>query len=154
MSAEHSLKMIRNFVAIDARIGTAGQPAPDQWALIAEAGYSTVINLAMPDHIESVDTEGARVTGLGMNYIHLPVPFDAPTPRQVRRFCDIMDALGSEKVFVHCIMNYRVSAFLYLYLKHRRGYGEKEARSPMFEHWQPNPVWQKLLAWDNEAIRR
>lgn len=56
-----------------------------------------------------------------------------------------MDVLDGERVFVHCIMNYRVSAFLYLYLHYRRGLDEAAARSPMFTQWQPNPVWQALM---------
>ena len=108
----------------------------------------------MPDHRESIDAEGSLVSRLGMNYIHLPVPFDAPSPGQARRFCDIMDALGDEKVFVHCIMNYRVSAFLYLYFKHRLGYSEKEARSPMFDRWQPDAVWEALLKWEAQTIHQ
>ena len=154
MTTDMKLTSIRNFVAIDERIGTAGQPTREQFALIAEAGYSCVINLAMPDHRESIHDEGTLVTALGMSYIHLPVPFDAPTPEQVRRFCDIMDALAGEKVFIHCIMNYRVSAFLYLYFKYWRGYGEAEARSPMFEQWQPDPVWQALMAWDAGMLEK
>ncbi len=154
MKPDTELSSIRNFVAIDERIGTAGQPTREQFPLIAAAGYLHVVNLAMPDHRESIHDEGTLVTALGMSYIHLPVPFDAPTPEHMRRFCDIMDALSGEKVFIHCIMNYRVSAFLYLYFKYWRGYSEAKARSPMFEHWQPDPVWQALLAWDAGMLEK
>jgi len=152
MGLNTPLTSIRNFVAINERIGTAGQPTREQFPLIADAGYEAVINLAMPDHCEAIHDEGAIITGLGMAYFHLPVPFDAPTPEQVHRFCNIMDELANKKAFIHCIMNYRVSAFLYLYLKHRLGYSEAEARSPIFDRWQPDPVWQALLAWDAETI--
>lgn len=153
MQRQAALKAIRNFVAIDTHIGTAGQPTREQFPIIAAAGYTCIINLAMPDHREAIPDEAAIVTGLGMDYIHLPVPFDAPTPDQVRRFCDIMEARIHEKVFVHCIMNYRVAAFLYLYFRHRRDDEEQAARSPMLTRWQPDETWQALLAWDADTIR-
>jgi len=142
---------IRNFVQLTERIATSGQPTPDQLPQIAAAGYRVVINLAMPDHPESFAGEAQQVSQLGMQYIHIPVPFDAPEPGHVRQFCEAIQQHEHEQVWVHCIMNYRVSAFLYLYLKHRRGYGEKEARSPMFDHWQPDPVWQEVLNWNAEV---
>ena len=74
----NSLDAIRNFVQLTPRIGTAGQPSENQFQLIADAGYKTVINIAMPDHPDSIDHEGKLVTELGMNYLHLPVPFDQP----------------------------------------------------------------------------
>ncbi len=137
----NSLDAIRNFVALTPAIGTAGQPRADQFEAIAAAGYETVINLAMPDHPDSIDDEGGRVTGLGMTYIHLPVPYDAPRPEHVLRFCALLDALGEQRVFVHCIMNFRVSAFMYLHGVHVRGLDPARARSPIFARWQPEPAW-------------
>lgn len=144
---------IRNFVQLTEHIATSGQPTPKQLPQIAAAGYSVVINLAMPDHPESLADEAQQLAQLGMQYIHIPVPFDAPEPDHVRRFCEAMQQHADERVWVHCIMNYRASAFLYLYLKHCCGYDDSEARSPVFDHWQPNPVWQALLEYDAETIR-
>jgi hypothetical protein len=43
-----NLAGILHFLPISARIGTAGQPTAAQFALIREAGYDVVINLALP----------------------------------------------------------------------------------------------------------
>ena len=147
-----SLEKIRNFVALDDRIGTAGQPRADQFASVADAGYELVINLAMPDHEDSIDQEGSLVSALGMTYIHIPVPFDAPNESHLSQFLDIMQANRDRKVFVHCIMNYRVSAFIYHYYQRVEGRSEADSRSPMFGRWEPDAVWQSFI--DGERIDR
>lgn len=150
------METIRNFVQLTDRIGTAGQPTPEQFGLIAENGYSWVINLAMPDHPDALVDEGELVTREGMGYIHIPVPFKSPEPDHVRQFCRLMKSLldddPTQKVFVHCIMNYRVSAFMFHYFTKLEGLDPALSRSPMFESWTPDPVWADLLAWDGRRI--
>ena len=143
---------IKNFVQITNLIGTAGQPKSNEFTDIKANGYEAVINLAMPDHKESIDNEGKIVTLLGMTYIHLPVPFEAPTKSHVREFFTYMDSLQEKKVFVHCIMNYRVSAFMFHYLTKVRKFKPNDAMSPIFDHWQPDMVWSDLLKWSSESI--
>ena len=146
------MNAIRNFVQLTGRIATSGQPLPEQFEMIAEAGYVAVINLALPDHVDAYVEEGAIVTRLGMKYVHIPVPFDAPEPRHWRQFRDVMNALENEKVFVHCIMNYRVSVFLLHYLQRSQHLSEADARSPMFDRWQPDEVWQGVLNWTDADL--
>ena len=43
-------------------------------------------------------------------------------------------------------MNYRVSVFMYLYLRHRRNYPQRQARSPILDQWQMEPQWQAILS--------
>lgn len=150
------MNTIHHFVALTDRIGTAGQPTADQFALIAQAGYDHVINLAMPDHPGSLADEGDRVTRQGMTYHHLPVPFASPAPHHVRRFCHLLTALlasdPGSKVFIHCIMNYRVAAFIYHYRRKVDGCDDRVARSPMFDQWSPEPAWAALLDWTADDI--
>ena len=143
------IEQIRNFVQLTSRIATAGQPGADQFRYIAESGHRAVINLAMPDHKDSLDHEGALVTGLGMAYIHIPVPFDAPTRDHLEQFIGVMVSLRPSKVFVHCIMNYRVSAFMYHYLRMVEGHADASARSSMFTSWKPNETWQQVMKWQD-----
>jgi len=143
---------IRNFVALSPTIGTAGQPTVSQFHEIAKSGYEVVFNLAMPDSSDSISTEGEIVSSLGMTYIHLPVPFDHPKPQHVKEFCGYMGSLEDKKVFVHCIMNYRVSAFMYHYLTKVKGLTEDESRSEIFEKWPVEDQWQNMLSWSREEI--
>lgn len=147
-----SIDEIKNFVQLTPQIGTAGQPQTEQFEIIAEHGFSTVINIAMPDHPESIDSEGNIVTSLGMNYFHLPVPFDAPRADHVKQFYHLLQAQQDRQLFVHCIMNYRVSAFMYHYLINAQGYTSELARSPIFDRWNIEPQWQKIMELDAATI--
>lgn len=138
---------ILNEFKLTPTICTSGQPSEDQFREIAAHGYQYVINLAMPNHEKSIANEGQIVTELGMTYIHLPVPFDAPTKAHLDQFSAIMEALGDSKVWVHCIVNARVSAFLFCYLQGHRGLSPEEAATPLLREWLPgmNPAWQAII---------
>ncbi len=146
------IESIRNFVQLTPEIGTAGQPSAEQFGYISQAGYELVINLAMPEHPESIGNEGELVTATGMSYYHIPVPFDAPNANQVLEFCQLMQTLNKRKVFVHCIMNYRVSAFMFHYLHKVQGYSEDAARSSIFGLWQVEPQWMDILDLSADEI--
>lgn len=138
---------ILNFYQSTARIGTAGQPKADQFAHIQAAGYSVVLNLAMADASNAVAAEEKIVTSLGMAYIHIPVPFDQPNVQHVRAFFGVMDGFANDKVFVHCALNLRVSAFMQRYLVLRHGFSIEEASSPFLKQWAPkiDAKWQAII---------
>ncbi len=61
-------------------LATSGQPQQDELAAISEAGYEVIINLALHDDPRySLKDEASSVNELGMEYIHIPVQFGAPT---------------------------------------------------------------------------
>lgn len=137
-----------NYFQSTDRIATSGQPRRDQFAAIADEGYRAVINLAMANSDNAVADEGAVVAGLGMSYFHLPVPFDRPGAKHLRTFVGVMRALAGDKVWVHCAVNARVSAFMYHYLRWELGYDDERATSPLLRGWlqQMDPAWQAFLA--------
>ncbi|MGI9325173.1 MAG: protein tyrosine phosphatase family protein [Pseudomonadales bacterium] len=143
-----ALSAITNFVQLTADIGTSGQPKRDQFAQIAEAGYQTVINLALPSSDHAIPDEGSVVTDLGMRYVHIPVKFDEPTSSDLQAFIGVMNALQGSQVWVHCVVNARVSAFLFLYLHHVCRLPASQARSPVLDRWEPkmDAVWRQFLA--------
>lgn len=80
---------ILNHYQITDQIASSGQPLENQFTEIAEGGYNAVLNLAMPDHDNSIANEGSVLTALGMTYIHIPVPFGHAFAQQ--RNCSHMD---------------------------------------------------------------
>jgi len=110
-----SLDAITNHRRVSDRIAASGQPEEHQFKAIAKAGYQVVINLAMPNSENAIREEGNIVTAHKMTYVHIPVPFDAPDATHLRTFINTMDAFARQKVWVHCVLNYRVSAFLFQY---------------------------------------
>ena len=145
---------ILNEYRVSDGITTSGQPTEDQFEGISTSGHEVVINLAMPNHENSIDNEGEIVTSLGMAYIHIPVPFEAPTEELFEMFCACMDALTKKKVWIHCIVNARVSAFLFRYLQDRHGYSAEQAKTPILEAWIPqmDNVWKKFIEHAPEQL--
>ncbi len=149
------MDQILNFVQLTPTIATAGQPTAEQFAQIAAAGHVAVVNLAVPDSHNAVANEGSLVTATGMVYVQIPVKWEAPTLADLRRFLRTMRTFEGERVFVHCAMNMRVSAFMYHYLTVEKGLPPEAARSPILEKWAPkmDEVWKAFLAIPPEAIR-
>ena len=80
-----------------------------------------------------------------MRYIHIPVVFDAPTTADFERFCAAMADRGTRPVHVHCIVNARVSAFLYRYRCEVLGWDEAQARPALDAIWRPGGVWARFI---------
>ena len=146
------IENIRNYIRVSDRIASSGQPERRQFKDIAEARYEAVINLAMPDSDTAIPEEGNVVTSLQMTYVHIPVPFDAPDVFHLRDFLNVMGALSHRKVWVHCVVNYRVSAFLYQYCRLVCGASPQEAKRVMLASWEPNEIWQRFMAITGQEV--
>ena len=144
---------LKNFHQITPRIGSAGHPKPEDFPAIAAAGYQVVINLAMHNADDAIAEEGSLVSQAGMSYIHLPVPWEAPTADHLKTFIGLMDALADKKILVHCQVNARVSAFMLKYLTFK-GVPEAEATTPLMEKWKPHMDvnWQGFLTLKEEDL--
>ncbi len=149
-----ALKAITNYVPITDDIGTSGQPTQEQFADISAAGYQLVINLALPTSDNAISNEGSIVTELGMSYWHLPVKFDAPTLQELQLFCATLEAWRGKKIWVHCVVNARVSAFVYQYLRHARGLDLHAARSPILDKWEPkmDAIWKTFIGYSKQEV--
>ncbi|ACK72800.1 protein of unknown function DUF442 [Gloeothece citriformis PCC 7424] len=139
------LQEIKNYYWVNQYLATSGQPTPEQFKIIQDAGYDVVINLALPTSDYAIVNEGAIVTGLGMVYVHIPVVWEAPKLEDIRLFFGVMESLSGRKVWVHCALNMRVSCFVYLYQKLKLNLPEEQASYPMSEIWQPNEVWTQFI---------
>jgi uncharacterized protein (TIGR01244 family) len=140
------LEEIHNYRAVDERLATSGQPSEEQLAEIAGAGFETVVNLALHDDPRySLPDEAGTVEGLGMEYVHIPVDFGAPTAGDLEAFFVAYEAHRDGKVLVHCAANWRVSAFVGLYRTLREGVPREEAFAQLYELWQPNEVWADFV---------
>jgi protein tyrosine phosphatase (PTP) superfamily phosphohydrolase (DUF442 family) len=141
------LSEIRNFLWMNDRLGTGGMPKPEQFLRIREAGFDTVINLALPTSDNALANEGEIVSKLGMSYIHIPVNFENPGIADFRKFSAFLKSLldSGNRVFVHCAANYRVSAFLFAHRVIVEKVAPNEARAEMLKIWEPDSVWQQFL---------
>ena len=136
---------IYNFLPIDERWATAGQPTVEQFAAIKAAGYEVIINLGMPDSPRAVLNEMEVVAAQGIDYVAIPVVWEAPTGADLAAFFAAMNANQAKKRFVHCIANMRVSAFTFLYRHLVLGVPVDKARQTLHQIWEPNPIWQQFI---------
>jgi protein tyrosine phosphatase (PTP) superfamily phosphohydrolase (DUF442 family) len=143
--ASPQLSEIFNFVSVSDDLGTAGQPTAEQLQAVKDAGYDVVINLATGTTPRDLPNEAELLASQELDYVHIPVVWEAPTAENLRQFFKAMDDNQDKKCFVHCIANMRVSAFVYLYRVLRQGVPESEARATMNRLWEPNAVWQNFI---------
>lgn len=99
----------------------------------------------MHDHEKALADEAESVTALGMEYIHLPVEFSAPTDEDFEAFCDVMSNLEGQTIHVHCIANLRVTAFLYRYQRDVLKKTDAVSRKLMDSVWRPGGVWAEFI---------
>lgn len=139
------MNKILNYVKINELISSSGQPKVEELELIANEGFEVVINLAVHSTSNALENEDKIVSSLNMSYIHIPVDFENPKISDLKLFLNILQALGANKVWIHCAKNYRVSAFLYVYHKYILHTPFEQIDLSIFDIWQPSLVWQELM---------
>ena len=148
-----SLEGIFNYLPISDSIITSGQPTEKQFELVKEAGFLKVINLAPHNAENALPDEAAALASLGMDYIHIPVDFQAPTEANYEEFCAAMKELDLAPVLVHCAANMRVSAFMYRYRAEFLGENLRQLEVDLHKIWEPFGVW-KTFVGKAEAPRK
>jgi len=145
---------IRGWQRLDPVTTTSGRLEEHDPARLAAIGVRHVINLALDSHPEALADEADRFAAHGIAYTHIPVPFDAPGEDHFSAFQAALSAAHGP-VHVHCIMNWRVSAFYY---RHNRAAGMDEAKATalMRQQWDPRTsddprakVWADFISAKN-----
>jgi uncharacterized protein (TIGR01244 family) len=136
---------IHHWLRLDDRVTTSGQPTEEQLREIAALGVRYVINLGLHSHEKALPDEAASVSALGMTYVHIPVDFKNPTRADFDAFRAAFEACGDNPVHVHCIANYRVSAFIYRYRCAVLGMDSDLARADLDRIWHPDSVWAAFI---------
>ncbi|MFC3101589.1 protein tyrosine phosphatase family protein [Altererythrobacter lauratis] len=126
---------IRAFLRLSDRVTTSGRLQPGDPARLAAMGAARIINLALATHPEALPDAAQEMATAGLDYVHIPVPFDAPQEAHYRAFVAALEA-DERPVHVHCIMNWRVSAFFCRY-HIERGMDEAAAHAIMRQLWDP-----------------
>lgn len=141
-----STQEIYNFLKISDTIATAGQPTEAQFFGIKDSGYQIVVNLAVPESKNALANEKAVVESQGMQYVHIPVIWDHPTLKDFQRFVSVLETNHDKSIFVHCALNMRVSAFMYLYRRIYLHMSDEDAKKDLDKIWVPNDTWQNFIA--------
>ena len=124
---------------------TAGQPTQAELPLIASSGFDRVIFLAFTNHPKAVAHEDDIVRDQGLQFIHIPVEWESPSPADFAAFAAVMQTFGSGRTLVHCEVNFRASVFGFLYQVLYAGADVDEAMSLMQSIWVPNDTWEAFI---------
>lgn len=124
---------------------TAGQPTEAELPLIASSGFDRVIFLAFTNHPKAVAHEDDIVRGQGLQFIHIPVEWESPSPADFAAFAAVMKTFGQGRTLVHCEVNFRASVFGFLYQVLYEGADVDEAMSQMQSIWVPNDTWEAFI---------
>ena len=124
---------------------TSGQLTEGELALIASAGFDRVIFLAFTNHPKAVAHEDDIVRDQGLQFIHIPVEWESPSPADFAAFAAMMQTFGSGRTLVHCEVNFRASVFGFLYQVLFEGADVDEAMLLMQSIWVPNDTWEAFI---------
>jgi uncharacterized protein (TIGR01244 family) len=151
-----SVSDVYNYRKVNDQISTGGQPTEEQLRAAAAEGFTTVINLATIDPDRSLADEGGLVRSLGMTYHHIPVKWDDPQANDFAAFEAVIQTSTTEKVFIHCMANFRVTAFYGLYAMKHLGWTETQADEFRAPIWQGSayPIWEKFIGEMKNKVRR
>ncbi len=148
--SKDTLEGIYNYHAISSTLTTSGQPSEEQFLLIRDAGYSSVINLAPHNSENSLTNEELLVRQLGLKYTYIPVDFKNPTDEDFEKFVTSIRESESEKTWIHCAANMRVSAFIYKYRLEVLNHDATQAAADLAKIWEPFGVWKQFIKKSNE----
>jgi len=143
-----------NFRRVSATVTTSGRVAAATLRGLRAEGYDVVVNL-LPDTSEhAVVDEATIVRAQGIEYVHVPVDFAAPTHDDFVAFAAAMDAHLEDIVHVHCAANYRVSAFYGLYAMRSGSWSREQADAHLRDLWDPgdHPVWESFIAAERARL--
>ncbi len=132
---------IHNVSYVTRNIASSGRITPEALPVLARHGYHTLINLLPSGSEFHVAEEPTIARKLGLDYQQIEVDFEAPQVSDFERFVALMRPRHDEKVWVHCAANYRVSAFLAVYLERYEGWSRARADRLRARMWEPNDVW-------------
>lgn len=136
---------ITNYREYSASFASAGQPTKAQLADLRDAGFRRVVYIAYSDHKNSLAHEDRFAKDLGLEYVHIPVDWHAPTASDFYLFAGAMQREPDKKTLLHCQVNFRASAFAFLYRVIFEDVAVSVAKADMNSVWTPDETWTQLI---------
>ncbi len=144
---------VQRFHQYSDNLASSGQPTQTQFDEIELAGYTLVVNLAPPNYPGALANERQLVEAARMKYVHIPVDWDKPSLPSLVQFFEVMAQNRNNKVLVHCWVNSRASAYVYLYRTLREKAPEQPELEVLTRLWNLNrgyelrnaPQWRAFI---------
>lgn len=152
---DNCVEAVVNHVGCNGGFSSSGQPTKQQLFLIRKAGYAVVINLTPNDWVEGpLKDEEEIVTKISMKYVHIPVNMLKPTQEDFDTFVNTMKSASNQKIWVHCAIGLRASAFIYRYRCAVLGHDEQSAIWDLRKIWEPFGAWKQFTFTQSNANQR
>lgn len=139
LPAQQDFPNIKNFLRLNGKICTGGQPALDDLARLKADGIKAIINLRQSSEFNA-DEEAAKAKELGLRYFLIPVNGAEPKPEQADEFLKVMNDTANRPVFIHCASANRVGAFWMIYRVLKDGWKLEEAEEEAKKVGMRSPV--------------
>jgi uncharacterized protein (TIGR01244 family) len=99
---EGGMPEIENLRRIDERVYASGQPGAEDYEVLAERGFSVVIDLRAHVRSDPMVDDPDQLRSFGLDYVHVPVSDGrAPQDDEVERVLTAIDRADG-KVLIHC----------------------------------------------------
>ncbi len=143
-----------NYLVYDESFSSAGMPDAAFIETLATQGVDIVINIAPPTISGTLQNEAELVADASMTYLNIAVDWNEPTQGDVNQFLAYMQTNAEAKVFLHCKMNMRATAFAMLHRVINENMDPEVILVDMHKIWKPNATWAKLMntAFENHNI--
>lgn len=140
-----NLSDITNYRAYSTVFSSSGQPTAEQLQLAADQGFRRIIYIAFSDNDTAIANEDRVVKSLGMDFVQIPVDWDNPTVHDFEDFAALLNRDKQVRTLLHCQVNFRASAFSFLYRVIYAGVPIAEAKADLDAIWQPNETWYRFI---------
>ena len=126
---------------------SSGQLAAHHLEPLRQQGFERIVYIAYRAQGDASETLSIdrQATDLGLSYVHIPVPWQSPTLRDYQTFAAIMRSQPTMKTLLHCQMNYRASAFSFLYRVLELDTPMPTAAADLYQIWSPNSTWMTFI---------
>jgi protein tyrosine phosphatase (PTP) superfamily phosphohydrolase (DUF442 family) len=134
-----------NVRVISPLLVTAGQPDRASLQRLKAEGYAAVISLAPGDTADAVPEQSQILAAQGIEFVHVPIPWQAPEAKHLDAMAAAMQRLKGKKVLVHCQMNMRASALTFLYRTIHAKEDPAKAWADVKPLWTPRDQWAAFI---------
>lgn len=115
--------------AVTPKVLLAAQPQPEDWARLAEAGYTTVINLRSDPERSAVEQRNAEAAGL--RYFHRPWPAYQLEREHIDELAALLEDPSIGRVVFHCRSATRVGLMWMLYRQIYYGWSREQVEAEL-----------------------
>jgi protein tyrosine phosphatase (PTP) superfamily phosphohydrolase (DUF442 family) len=145
-----ALEGVVNVVQATPTVVTAGQPRPEHFRALKEAGVEIVLDVRHPMEPRGFDQE-ALLRELGLDYRVIPVMDGTLTDDTLEQVTDTLRQAEGKQVLFHCNTGNRVGGAILPYLILDQGMSEEDATTAAMRMGLRGAV---LLEWGLDYARR